>query len=81
MTLTSKNSCLPALLLPVPVNLFLDFLVFFFVFLKQLFTQRVGRDFRPRLEKETFGLFWALLGQEYHYHLMNEFPPGNSFFS
>lgn len=58
MTLTSKNSCLPALLLPVPVNLFLDFLGFF-VFLKQLFTQRVGRDFWPRLEKETFGLFWA----------------------
>lgn len=56
MTLTSKNSCLPALLLPVPVNLFLDFL-FFFVFLKQLFTQRVGRDFRPRLEKETLDSF------------------------
>ena len=57
MTLTSKNSCLPALLLPVPVNLFLDF--FLFVFLKQLFTQRVGRDFRPRLEKETLGSFGA----------------------
>lgn len=55
MTLTSKNSCLPALFLPVPVNLFLDF----FVFLKQLFTQRVGRDFRPRLEKETLDSFEA----------------------
>ena len=31
MTLTSKNSCLPALLLPVPVNLFLDFLGFFYL--------------------------------------------------
>ena len=29
----------------------------FFVFLKQLFTQRVGRDFRPRLEKETLDSF------------------------
>ena len=46
MTLTSKNSCLPALLLLVLVN-----------------------------------FFFAVLGQEYHYHLMNEFPPGNSFFS
>ena len=55
MTLTSKNSCLPALLLPVPFNLFLNF--FCFVFLKQLFTQRVGRDFRPRLEKETLDSF------------------------
>ena len=46
MTLTSKNSCLPALFLPVPVNLFLDFLFFFLFF---------SNNYLPKGLDVTFG--------------------------